>query len=677
MKRMLVGVAVLILAHATAAAVLPPSTRPGMGATLYVDGWQSGCTFRVWAPNATSVAVAGNFNGWSTTAHELSPEGNGHWSGDIAGVIAGHQYKFVIKNGATTLWKNDPYAKRLTNSVGNSIVTNPASYTWQHPGFQIANWNELVMYELHVGTFNVAPGGSPPSGWQAAIAKLDHVKNLGANAVKVMPFYEFAGSLSWGYNPAYIWAPESSYGTPNDLKAFVDAAHARGIAVIADVVYNHLGPSDLDLWQFDGWSQNDLGGIYFYNDFRAVTPWGDTRPDFGRPEVRAYLRDNAKHWLDEFRMDGLRVDGTKFIRKVDLFGPDIPEGWTFMQSMNDAIDAQWPGKIIIAEDHEDNAWITKPTSQGGAGFDSQWDATMVHNLRDVVIPPLDASRDMNKVVQAISHSFDGWHTKRVIYTESHDEVANGRQRVPEEIWPGNAGSYFSRKRSTLAAGVVFTSPGIPMIFMGQEFLEDGYFADNDPLDWSKATTFSGILQLYKDLMTLRRNLTGRTRGLTGPNLNIHHVNHGAKVVAWHRWMNGGEGDDVVILANFSNTSFPVYRIGVPRPGAWRCRFNSDSAAYGADYANTPCPLRWSEPIPYDGMAHSAEFSIGPYSIVIYSQGGSIPQDLNEDGVVDGADLGMLLGSWGPCWGCAADFNGDGWVSGNDLGSLLGAWGPVP
>ncbi|MBX3355442.1 MAG: alpha amylase C-terminal domain-containing protein [Phycisphaeraceae bacterium] len=671
----LVAVALLFLVSAAHAAILPPSTRPGMGAALYSDSGGSGCTFRVWAPNASSVAVAGNFNFWSPTLHQLSSEGNGHWSGDIPGVWAGHQYKFVIKNGPQTLWRNDPYARRLTNSVGNSIVHDPGSYIWQNEGFQIANWNELVIYELHIGTFNVPQGSSPPSTFNLAIQKLDHVKDLGANAVKVMPFYEFAGGLSWGYNPAYPWSVESSYGTPNDLKKFVDEAHARGIAVIADVVYNHLGPSDLDLWQFDGWSQNNLGGIYFYNDFRAVTPWGDTRPDFGRPEVRQYLRDNALLWLDEFRMDGLRVDGTKFIRKVGLFGPDIPEGWSLMQWINDSVDAQWPGKIVIAEDHDNNAWITRPTSQGGAGFDSQWDVSMNHNIRDVVIPPADSARDMNKVVTAITSNFNGWHTQRVIYSESHDEVANGHQRLPEEIWPGNAGSYFSRKRSKLAAAVAFTSPGVPMLFMGQEFLENGFFTDTQPLDWSKATTYAGVLKFYKDLIALRRNLAGVTRGLTGNSVNVHHVNHGSKVVGYHRWMNGGAGDDVVVLANFSNTSFPAYRIGVPNPGLWRNRLNSDLPAYGSDYWGLPAPNKASEPVPWDGMPQSVLISVAPYSVVIYSQSPPVPADLNGDGVVNGSDLAIMLGQWGSSG--SADLNGDGVVNGGDLALLLGAWGQVP
>lgn len=668
--------AVLALAAAASAAILPPSARPGMGAIPYSDAQGTGCTFRVWAPNATSVSVVGNFNFWNPTLHVLSSEGNGLWSGDVVGVIPGiAQYKFSIKNGSTTLQRNDPMARDLTNSAGNSVVYNPNAYVWQQPAFQSPPWNELVIYEMHVGTFNVPQGGSPPSGWNAAVARLDHVKSLGANAVEIMPFAEFAADVSWGYNGSFPYAPESAYGSPDDLKAFVDQAHARGLAVIADVVYNHLGPSDLDLWQFDGWSQNGLGGIYFYNDSRAVTPWGDTRPDYGRGEVRQFLRDNALRWLGEFRMDGLRVDGTKFIRKVDVAGPDIPDGWSLLQWINDSVDSASPGKIVIAEDHDDNAWLGKPTAQGGAGFDSQWDVGFNHNVRDVLIQGSDAARDMGKIQYALTHGWNDWYLQRVIYTESHDEVANGHQRLPEEIWPGHADSYWSRKRSTLGAALVMTAPGIPMLFMGQEFLEDGWFAAEDPLDWSKVSEFPGILSLYKDLIALRRNLAGRTRGLTGPWTNVHHTNNSGKVVAFHRWQDGGAGDDVVVLCNFSNTTWTGYRIGLPRPGTWKVRFNSDWNGYSPDYQNTASGSVNSQAVPYDGMAQSGVFTIGPYTALIYSQSPGSAADINGDGTVDGADLGLVLSQWG--WPGTADLDGSGVVNGADLGLLLASWGPVP
>jgi 1,4-alpha-glucan branching enzyme len=669
----LVAIAALLLAATPASG--QASTRPGIGAIPYTAGQtQYGVTFRVWAPNATSVHVAGSFNGWSTTQNALVAEGNGYWSRDVLWVAAGSQYKFVIKNGATTLWKNDARARVLTQSNGNSIVYKPDAFAWQTTDFQMEPWTRLVAYEMHVGTFHVPAGQALPGTFATAQQKLDYLRDLGVNAIMLMPVNEYPGDLSWGYNPAHPFSVESSLGGPNALKAFVDAAHARGIAVMGDVVYNHFGPSDLDLWQYDGWSVNNQGGIFFYQDARANTPWGP-RPDFSRGEVRAYIRDNALMWLDEFRLDGLRFDGTKYIRKQDQNGPDIPEGWSLLQWVNNETDAQFPGKLMIAEDMDSNEWLTKPTGAGGAGFDTQWDPGFVHPIRAALTAVSDAARDMEQVRYAVTNAFNGSMQQRIIYTESHDEVANGNTRLPEAIWPGNAGSWYSRKRSTLGAALVMTAPGIPMIFQGQEFLEDGWFAAEDPLDWSRAVTYAPIIALYRDLIAMRRNLGGVTRGLSGWFTNMHHVNNTNKVVAFHRWQEGGAGDDVIVVANFSNTAYTNYRIGLPRAGLWKLRFNSDWSGYGADYANYPSFDTSGDPVPWNGMAQSGLVAIGPYSVLVYSQSPPSPFDLNGDGTVGGADLGVLLASWGQPG--AADFNQDGVVNGADLGLLLGSWGPVP
>ena len=491
--------------------------------------------------------------------------------------------------------------------------------------------------EVHIGTFGVSASGSPPATFNNAIAKLDYLKNLGVNCISLMPINEFPGDLSWGYNPSYPFSVESAYGTPDDLKRFVDAAHARGIAVLNDVIYNHLGPTDMDLWQYDGWSQNNLGGIFFYNNTtQATTPWGNTRPDYGRPEVRQFIRDNALLWLSEFRMDGLRWDGTKYIRRTDQYGQDLPYAWGMLQWCNDEINAQFPGKISVAEDFDDNAWITKPTSQGGAGFDSQWD-WFVHNVRDVVQQAWDSGRDMNKIREAITHNYNGNHCERVIYVESHDEVANGKQRMSSSISPSTPGDYWARKRSTLAGGVTLFSPGIPFMFQGQEMLEDGYFTDSDPLDWSKKTTYAGIFAMYKDMISVRRNTLGVTKGLTGPNTNVFHFNNSNKLVAWHRWMNGGAGDDVVVLANFSATNWTNYRIGLPRSGTWHCRFNGDWTGYSSDFGNAQALDVEANGYAYDGLGQSGVFKVGPYSMVVYSQGdpvSQIPADLDGSCLVE-------------------------------------------
>ena len=599
---------------------MPASSRPFMGATPF----DTGVTFRVWAPFAESVAVAGSFNAWSATADPLFAEGAGFWSVDVNGVNLNDQYKFVVVGaGSSPLWKNDPYARALTQSNGNSVIAD-ANFTWDSTGYQTPAWNQTVIYEVHVGSFEFDPTSINGRGtFTSLISKLDYLQDLGINAIEVMAAGEFPFDYSWGYNQSYMFAIENLYGGPNGFRNLVNEAHKRGIAVIFDVVFNHIGPNDCDLWQFDGWSQNGGGGVYFYNDWRGTTPWGDNRPDYGRGEVRQYLRDAAVRWLQQRYCDGLRWDATGWIRNVygnnNDSANDIPDGWSLMQWINNEIRGAQPWKLSIAEDMQQNPWLTKDTGAGGAGFTSQWDSGFVHPVRQAIISGDDNGRDMYAVQAAVENRYNADAFERVIYTESHDEDANGHSRVPEEIWPGNAESYFSKKRSTLGAALVFTSPGIPMIFQGQEFLQYGWFDASQELDWSLATTEGGILNLYRDLIHLRRNWFDNTRGLQGQNLNFHHVNNTNKVIAFHRWDQGGDGDDVVVLLNMANQAYDNYVIGLPREGLWRVRFNSDWNGYSPDFGNYPSFDTWADPGSPDGMPYSASVGVGPYSAVILSQ----------------------------------------------------------
>lgn len=290
-----------------------------------------------------------------------------------------------------------------------------------------------------------------------------------------------------------------------------------------------------------------------------------------------------------------------------------------MQWINNEIDAKQPWKLTIAEDLQNNEWITKDTGAGGAGFDAQWDPGFVHPIRSVITVPDDRSRNMDAVRDAIYHRYGSDAFERVIYTESHDEVANGRSRVPEEIWHDNAGSWFSRKRSTLGAALVFTAPGVPMIFQGQEFLEDKWFDDTDPLDWTKLETYRGIHDMYRDLIRLRRNWYNETMGLRGQHVNVHHVNNNDKLIAFHRWENGGSRDDVIVVVNMADRSHNSYNIGFPREGYWRVRFNSDWNGYSPDFGNHPgydTTAGWGAK---DGMSFNGNVGIGPYSVLILSQ----------------------------------------------------------
>lgn len=592
-------------------AVLSP--YPGMGTILFPGG----AAFRVWAPFASEVFAVGTFNQWSTTAHPFASEGNGYWSVKVPGAKIGDEYQFVIRNGAQPLiWHKNPYASEVVNASGNAIIHDP-NFDWTGDTFVMPPWNELVIYEMHVGTFNDL-STSGPGTFDDVLLRLAYLQELGINAIEIMPVLEFPMDYSWGYNPADPFAVESSLGGPQGLYRFVKAAHGCGIAILMDVVYNHFGPGDLDLWRFDGWFTGDHnGGIYFYDNARAHTDWGDTRPDYGRPEVRQYIRDNALFWLNKYHVDGLRFDSVSNIRAVE--GRDLPDGWSLLQWINNEIRATQPWKITIAEDLQNDEWITKDTGAGGAGFGSQWDAGFVHPIRQAIVAPNDADRDMWAVRDALYHGYNGDAFRRVIYTESHDEVANGHERVPEEIWPGNAGSWYSRKRSTLGAALVFTAPGIPMIFQGQEFLEDKYFRDTAPLDWTKLTTYSGIHMLYRDLVRLRQDRFNQMRGLRGQHLNVHHINNTDKVIAFHRWDVGGAGDDVVVVANFGNRRYDGYALGFPRGGWWRVRFNSDWEGYSADFGNQLGYDTLTRNDSRDGMPFQANVGIGPYSVLVLSQ----------------------------------------------------------
>lgn len=564
-----------------------PIRLAGMGAVPHAQGTH----FRVWAPHAREVRVFGSFNGWNERkAVRLEREGNGYWGGNARLAKAGDEYRYsILTRDGKRLHRNDPYARAVTNSVGNSIIYDPKAFNWEGDAFQMPPWNELVIYELHIGTFN-APQQGRPGNFATAIEKLPYLKKLGINAVEVMPAAEFAGDWSWGYNPAYPFTIESSYGGPDSFKEFVKACHRFGIAVIIDVVYNHFGPSDLDLWAFDGWSENGKGGIYFYNDWRSTTPWGDTRPDYGRPEVRQYIRDNALMWLEEYHCDGLRMDMTPYIRNVHADenpANDLKEGLEMIRWINGEIAHKYPGKITIAEDLHGMEFITAKVEEGGAGYGSQWDADFVHPVREVLTTIYDGDRDLEKIRHALTRRYNDDAFRRVIYIESHDEVANGKARLPEEISRGNVNNYYAKKRTLLGAALTMTAPGIPMLFQGQALLEDKWFSDTDPIDWNRLREFEGIFKAFRDLIRLRRNCDGRSRGLTGQHIKILHLDHVEKIVVYQRWYDNEAADSIVVVLNFRDHNHEAIPLPFPLPGNWKLQFNSDAKVYDAEFHDFP------------------------------------------------------------------------------------------
>lgn len=576
------------------------SARPGMGPIPYADPGGTGTTFRVWAPHATAVGVKGQFNGWGTTP--LVAEGNGLWSLDIPAARPGHEYKYRINNSFD---KRDPRARRVTNSSGNSIIYDFQAFDWGTVAVSPPGLKDLVIYEMHVGTYNAETW--VPSTFDKVIERLDHLQKLGVSAVQVMPICEFPTDKSWGYNPADPFAVESALGGPDAFKRFVKSCHARGMAVLVDVVHNHYGPSDLDLWQFDGWSQNGLGGIYFYNDAaRASTYWGNTRPDYGRAQVRQYIRDQIFMWLNEYRVDGFRWDSVFSIIYYNNGANHNPDGESLLREINGEIQQTHPGTIRIAEDH---------AFDFSMNFDSQWHVAFHDNLKAEIIKTSDANRNMSTLASLLN----GWPShNRVIFSESHDTVGdlNGKVRLPRDIDSSNPESLSARKRALLAAGFVLTAPGVPMIFQGQEMHETQTFSSEQSLRWNLTNTYAGIVRAYRDLIRLRRNLEGATQGLKGTGVNVHQVDNTRKILAYTRWDAGGGADDVVVVANFSGTRWTNqnYVVQFPSTGTWYSCFNGDSTNYQADFGHIG-PVS----VVATGYPPRAPVNMGAYSLQIFSK----------------------------------------------------------
>jgi 1,4-alpha-glucan branching enzyme len=551
---------------------------------------KAGVSFRVWAPFASSVAVCGSFNNWGETP--MVHEDDGYWHADVPEARVGQEYKFAITNGDKKFLRNDPRALHFPTSAGNSVIANP-NFDWGEDTFKPIPFEQQVIYELHVGTFN-RPDPAITGTFQSVIDKLDYLAELGVNMIELMPVSSMLMDRGWGYAIDYIYSVESLYGGRHGFLEFVKAAHQRGIGVILDVVYNHFGPdTSLDLWQFDGWSQDGKGGIYFYNDWRAETPWGNTRPDFGRPEVRQYILDNVRMWMHDCRVDGLRVDSTIFIRNAKGYNDnpdtDLPEGWQLLQGITELSQKINPAAIVIAEDVAGNEYITKPVSVGGAGFSAQWELEFPRVLREALNSTDAANIHLSGICGELGKRYNDDAFQRIIYTDSHDSAANGSARLNEVIAPGHADNLFARERSLIAATLLLTTPGIPMLFQGQEFMEGDSFNDWQGLDWSKADRFSGIVTAYQHLIALRRNSHHITAGLLGRGFNLFHVDETNKVIAFHRWDTGGPTDDTIVVINFGDQLHKEYVISFPHTGTWHVRFNSTWHGYSPDFSDTHVP----------------------------------------------------------------------------------------
>lgn len=577
--------------------------HPPLGAHPLTSTSAVGTSFSVWAPNADSVSVVGTFNNWDGTVDKLRRFPDGVWRGKSTAARPGDEYMFLLDG---RLERRDPRAREVT-PAGRCVVQPPPP-----PPSRLERplrLSELVIYQMHVGTFNdPSPADAHPGTLDDAASKLDHLADLGVNCVLLMPVNEFPFERSWGYNPKDIFAVESAYGGPAALRRFVSECHRRGIAVHMDIVHNHYGPSDLDLWDFDTEgksppSPHSPQGIYFYqDDRRSATPWGP-RPNFGKKEVARFISDQVRMWFDEYGMDGLRWDSTANIRALNNGHTPNLEGERLVDRVTRMIRREYPEKINIAED-----------SPGDRRFDASWDYDFHHDAVGGVVENLLRRAPSEVDVQDIASRMESeLGFGRVIYSESHDEAGllNSKTRLLTTADPSDPLSASARRTAALAATLVMTAPSVPMIFMGQELGEKGSFHDDLPLKWELCPAREGLLNLYRDLIYLRRGAGGRTDSLQSPRIKMMMVDEREKLLVFRRHTPSRSDSDIVVALNLGDRASTL-PLPFPAPGRWIPILGTESDKYAI--GESPPPSEVNVP-----GSRRLDFPLAPRSAVIFAR----------------------------------------------------------
>ncbi|MEU4216516.1 alpha amylase C-terminal domain-containing protein [Actinoplanes sp. NPDC026623] len=595
-----------------------------MGADL-IGG---GVTMRFWAPAAERVHVAfGGIDGYRPDpADELVKDpATGHWTGFFPGIGPGTKYRFLVHGPGGTSFKRDPRAYEL-ELYGypdcDALVVDHDAYPWHDADFRTPELADLIVYQFHVGVFHAIDGDGNDRRPKRvaklldAVQRVPYLADLGVNAVQPLPVVEFQGAWSLGYNGTDLFSPEMDYcvapedlppylellnallsargaeplaeaelaGQVNQLKAFVDICHLYGIAVLIDVVYNHAGggldPQSIDYIDLPAEPGPD-NNAYFTRD-----GWAGGRVfDYAGPEVRRYLIDNARMFLEHYHADGLRFDEVSVI--------DAKGGWFFCQELTAELRRHKPSAVQIAEYWGEQRRLAVQRPPEGMGFDIGYS----DGIRDAVRSTLaEAARGAGATVhigrigaglrQASEHGWRSYHC-----LENHDLVLDAddhrEPRIARLADAADPRSWYARSRARAATGVLLTAPGVPMLFMGEEFLEDKLWSDSpdraDRLIWWDGAQgadrhMADFLRFTRDLIHLRR----RHPALRADPITVWQP--ADRVLAWQRWVPGA-GRDVVVVLSLSESTFydGSLRVGLPLPGRWHEVFNSDA------YDNFPNP----------------------------------------------------------------------------------------
>jgi 1,4-alpha-glucan branching enzyme len=603
-----------------------------LGSHRLTLGTVTGVHFAVWAPNAQRVSVIGDFNRWDGRVHamrKLVPAGI--WEIFIPDLPDGACYKFEVRTPAGhLLHKADPYARRFEVPPNTaSVISHEGRYEWRdgdwmrdRPSFE--GWRERPMsvYEIHAGSWRRVPsdGNRYLTYRELADSLVPYLREMGYTHVELMPVMEHPYSASWGYQVIGFYAPTSRHGTPDDFRYFVDRCHQHGIGVILDWVPGHFPKDRHGLAEFDGTS------LYEHADPRKGEhqDWGTLIFNYGRNEVRTFLLSNALFWLEEFHIDGLRVDAVASMLYLDYSrqpGEWIPnqfggrenlEAVSFLQQLNTLTHGRVPGTITVAE--ESTAWpaVSRPVYVGGLGFSYKWNMGWMHDMLQYVRQdPVHRRWYHGQVTFSMLYAF----TENFVLPFSHDEIVHGKgsmlDKMPGDVW---------QKHATLRTlyGYMFGHPGKKLMFMGDEFGQWREWNYDESLDWHllEDPMHQGMRRWVQDLNhTYQRERSLHEVDFEGAGFSWIDCNDNENSVVSAIRRARDPHDFTVLVANFTPVSRLAYRIGVPEGGWYREVLNSDSALYGGSNLGNSGGVT-ADPQPMHGHDYSMRLVVPPLGFVL-------------------------------------------------------------
>lgn len=601
-----------------------------MGAHVRDHEGVAGVGFAVWAPSAERVSVIGNFNHWDGREHQMRVRGSsGIWELFIPGLCEGEVYKFEIRGqGGSVFEKTDPYAQQMElRPATASVVHNPAKYTWNDDAWVASRAHHqsadkpMNIYEVHLGSWRRGGDGTGYLSYQDAAHQLvEYCQWMGYTHIELLPITEHPFDGSWGYQTVGYFAPTSRFGSPDDFRYFVDYCHQNGIGVFLDWVPAHFPKDAHGLARFDGTA------LYEHEDPRLGEhkDWGTYIFNFGRNEVRNFLIASALFWLDQFHIDGLRVDAVASMLYLDYSrdeGEWVPnkfggrenlEAVEFLKQFNCLVHERFPGAVTMAEESTSWPMVSRPTYLGGLGFTMKWNMGWMNDtLSYFEKDPVYRSYNHHQVTFSMVYAF----TENFILPFSHDEVVHGKGSMPEKM-PGDDWQKFANLR--LLYAYMYSHPGKKLMFNGLEFGQWPEWNFDASLSWDQSNFMPhrGLQLMMRDMNHLYKDLPA-----------LHEVDFDGNGFQWidcndaeqsilsyiRRDQNGGL---VVVVMNMTPVPRGNYRLGVPLTGRYSEIMNTDSSVYGGSNTHNASPVV-SEEQAWMGQDHSICITLPPLSCVIF------------------------------------------------------------